>query len=168
MLFKKSVMTAAVFAIGSFAAMSANAETSTGTFDVELEVTKTCTVNSLTGTHKVDFTAYAAGATVQEATSSSAISVNCSNTTPYNIGLLGSGFLAIDGSATNKVAYSLLKAAGGTAWGNTGTEDVPGIGRGMATAQTNTHPIHVSLEAGATNNLVPGDYKDTITVNVSY
>ncbi|WP_188004076.1 spore coat U domain-containing protein [Psychrobacter sp. ANT_H59] len=161
-------MTAAVFAVGSFAVISsANAATDTGAFGVELAVTEICKVNSLTDTHKIDFGTFAAGATVTEA-SAAAISVNCSTGTGYNIGLLGSGSLSDGEVSPTTVAYKLLKDTGGAEWSNTGTADVPGTGRGMAAEQGNSHTVYASILPGAIDNLKAGTYTDTVNITVTY
>lgn len=167
MLFKKSVMTAAVFAVGSFAVMSANAATDTGTFDVKLDITEICKVTS-TAAQKIDFGSFAAGAAVTEGSSGTPISVNCSNGTVYNIGLLGTGFLTDTTEPLNKVAYSLLKSNGGTVWGNEITGEVGGTGTGMAANQAKTHSVFASVAANATDNLKKGSYTDTVDITVTY
>ncbi|WP_201595192.1 spore coat protein U domain-containing protein [Psychrobacter vallis] len=168
MTFNKKLLAATLVTAGGFAAISsANAATDSGAFDVELAVTATCSVTSVSGTQDIDFGSYAAGVDVTEASSSNPISVNCSNGTAYNIGLEGSGFLTDTVVPANQVAYSLLKTTGGDVWGNTATE-VGGSGTGMATDQAKTHTVFASLVAGSTNNLPVGIYKDNVTVTVTY
>lgn len=168
MTFNKTLLTATMLTLGGFAAMSANAagETKTGTFDVNLAITSICSVTSAKVDQDISFTTSASGVAVAEASSAAPILVKCSNLTPYNVGLLGTGFMT-DAVSTNKVAYSLLKTAGGAVWGNTGT-DVGGTGTGMGPDEAKPHTVFASLAAGATDNLAVGSYKDAVTVTVTY
>ncbi|MFZ2842973.1 spore coat U domain-containing protein [Psychrobacter sp.] len=165
MQFQKSLLTATLLAVISLTTIPANAETISGAFDVKLNIKKTCKVEAKKGTQDIDFGSYVAGTAGLTASSSAAIKVNCSKTTPYNIGLAGSGVMT-DTVSTNTVAYSLLKTAGGTVWGNTATE-VGGTGSGMATAQAKTHTVFAAV-TGLTDDLTPGNYLDTVAVTVTY
>ncbi|ABE75606.1 Csu type fimbrial protein [Psychrobacter cryohalolentis] len=172
MLFKKSVMTAAVFAVGSFAVMSANAAES-GTFDVNMTVTKTC--NVVAGS-TVGLGNTVAGTSDQSNLTSTPVKVNCSNTTPYklglttNTGIAGAGVMLGGVGGTEQISYEMFSNAGHTAlWGNNAVAEsenrVPGTGDGMATT-AKEHIVYI--KAGSTSNVSPSLYKDTITVNVSY
>ena len=165
MQFQKSLMTAALLTVGTLTAVSASAATVGGSFDVKLVITKTCKVEAAQGTQDIDFGSHVAGSAGLTASSSNAIKVSCSKTTPYNIGLAGSGVMT-DTASTNTVAYSLLKSVGGAIWGNTGTE-VGGTGTGMGTIQAKSHPVYAAV-TGLTDDLTPGSYKDTVTVTVTY
>ena len=168
MTFNKQLLTAAFLTVGGFAAMSSvNAATDAGAFDVTLDITSSCKVTSASGTQDIKFGSFAAGVNVSEASSSTPISVNCSNGTTYNIGLAGTGVLTDSAPPANTVAYQLLKTAGGDAWSNTG-EDVGGIGTGMAVDQAKEHTVYASLVAGSTDNLPVGTYTDTVNVTVTY
>lgn len=168
MKFNTTFLTAAVLALSGFAAMSgANAETTAGSFDINLQVEKTCKVTAAAA-QNIDFGKHSAGAEALEAYSSTPISINCSNGTAYNIGLEGSGFLADATVPANKVAYKLLKASGGEVWGNEATGEIGGTGSGMASTETKNHNVYASLAANATDNLPVGTYKDTVKVTVTY
>ncbi|MGO2386134.1 MAG: Csu type fimbrial protein [Psychrobacter sp.] len=168
MTFNKQLLTAAILtASGLFATSSANAATDTGAFDVKLDITSTCRVTSASGTQDINFGSFAAGVDVSEASTGTPISVNCSNGTTYNIGLAGTGVLTDTATPANTVAYQLLKTAGGEIWDNT-SEDVGGIGTGMAVDQAKEHTVYASLVAGSTNNLPVGTYTDTVNVTVTY
>lgn len=168
MTFNKTILTAALLTVGGLTAVSgANAATDTGTFDVKLDVTATCEVTSASGTQDINFGSFAAGADVTEGSSGTPISVNCSNGTPYNIGLLGTGVLSDSAVPVNTVPYQLLKAAGGEVWGNTETE-VGGAGTGMSVGEAKTHTVFASLASGSTNDLPKGTYTDTVNVTVTY
>ena len=89
MQFNKSLMTAALLAIGSLAAVSANAAT-TGSFNVKIKIISTCNVNADVGAQDIDFSNVVAGtpeATVGAVTSTTALSVQCSTGTPYIVTL---------------------------------------------------------------------------------
>lgn len=106
----------------------------------------------------------------------SVISVTCSKSTAYNVGLApstanggtanGTGnMISTTAPATNtdKVPYTLYQdAAYSTIWGNTaGTNTKLGTGTGAAQALT--------VYAKAPNvNFTPDSYADTVTVNVTY
>lgn len=167
MTFNKTLLTTTMLTLVGFAAVSANAATDTGTFDVKLDITEICKVTSTTA-QEIDFGSFAAGAAVTEGSSGTPISVNCSNGTVYNIGLSGTGFLTDTTDPLNKVAYSLLKATGGAVWGNEITGEVGGTGTGMAADQAKTHSVFASVAANATDNLKKGSYTDTVNITVTY
>lgn len=167
MTFTKKLLAVTLLTAGGFAAISsANAATDNGSFDVNLDVTEICEVTSASGTQDINLGSHAAGVNVAEASSTTDISVNCSNTTAYNIGLLGTGVLT-DIVSGDSVEYTLLKSAGGAVWGNTGTE-VGGTGTGMAANEAKLHKVFASLAPGSTNNLTAGSYTDTVAVTVTY
>lgn len=117
---------------------SANAAVATGTFNVTITILKACSVSAggsnNIGLGSVDSTAVNTSGTTN-------ITVTCSRTTPYYIGLLpssanggttsGSGSMASSAnSATNtdKVPYQLYSdAALSKAWGNTATTGSVGM-----------------------------------------
>ena len=168
MQINKNLFTATLLTAAGFAAVSANAAGSdTGGFDVNLEVTEICLVDSTAGVQDINFGSYAAGVDVTEASSATAISVNCSNTTTYNIGLLGSGLLT-DAESNDSVEYTLRKTAGGAIWGDTDTDRVGGTGTGMAASETKLHTVFASLAPGSTANLTAGNYTDNVVVTVTY
>ncbi|WP_244110156.1 Csu type fimbrial protein [Burkholderia ambifaria] len=100
----------------------------------------------------------------------STLSVTCSNTTPYNVGL--DAGLATGATVTSRamtitgasLLYSLFQDAGRTTnWGNTvGTDTVAGTGTGSAQTLT----VYGRVEAG--QFVTPGAYTDTITATVTY
>src|SRR5262249_28212807 len=100
----------------------------------------------------------------------STLQVQCTDTTPYNIGLnAGTGAGATVGvrkltSGGATINYSLYSDAGHTTvWGNTiSTDTVAASGNGSSQSYT----IFGRVPAQATP--VPGTYTDTITVTVTY
>jgi len=145
------------------ASRPALAATATTTFGVNATVQSTCLVSA---------TAMAFGTyTGAVATSTSAVSVTCTNTTPYNVGLsagLATGATVTTRSMTGPAAallgYALFSDSARTVnWGQTiGTDTVTGTGNGAAQA------ITVYGQAAASQYVAPGAYADTITATVTY
>jgi len=136
-------------------------------FDVTLTIIANCTIAAqplnFGSTQGVLATAVSVNTT---------LSVTCSNTTPYNIGLTagtGTGsttaarVMSGTGANTSTVAFNLYQAAGTTNWGNTqGTDTKSGTGSG--TAQTLT--VYGVVPAQSTPQ--PDTYKSTITATVYF
>ena len=173
MLFKKSVMTAAVFAVGSVAVMSANAAASnpaTTSFTTQTTVESICTIKAPTNITLDNVQAGKATTTMYKSTS---LTVNCSkgdaatiSLTPASSGTTdGLGYMVREGS-TEKVNYKLTTdAAGQTPWGAAlGNKVTTGLAEAYAT------DIITSIYLTMTNtaDVTPGTYNDTINVSVSY
>ncbi|WP_217590069.1 spore coat U domain-containing protein [Burkholderia sp. GbtcB21] len=138
------------------------AATTTGTMAVTAPVDATCQISAT----PLTFGAYAG--TQTDATST--LTITCSNTTPYNVGLdagltpgatVTSRAMSITGAS---LPYSLFQDAGRTTnWGNTvGTDTVAGTGSGSAQTLT----VYGRVAAG--QFVAPGAYTDTITATVTY
>jgi spore coat protein U-like protein len=146
----------------ALAPATAVAATAVGTMAVSATVTATCTV----ATAPLAFAAYTGVADPVTGT----ISVTCTNTTPYDIGLdqgLGTGATVTTRSmslAGASLGYGLFTDAAFTAnWNNTGTTDTAGlVGTGLPVV-TN---IFGQIPAGEL--VAPGAYTDTITATVTY
>jgi spore coat protein U-like protein len=151
------------FSIFVLASTSAGAATSTATFQVTATVPASCHISA----GALAFGTY----TGAQADATSAISVNCTNSTPYNVGL-DSGLAAGATVASRKMTgpggavlgYTLLRDAGrSTNWGNTvGTDTVGGTGNG------NDQSLTVYGRVAAGQSVAPGSYADTITATVTY
>ena len=139
--------------------------TTTSTFQSQITIAATCTILSTT---TLDFgTQGVLSANVDQ---TNTIQVQCTNTTPYNIGLdVGTGTGATvavrkmtSGGAT--INYSLYTDIGrATVWGNTiGTDTVASTGNGASQAFT----VYGRVPAQTTP--APATYTDTITVTVTY
>ena len=161
----KSALPVAVlgFLALGLAPMSAVAATATTTFAVTATVQATCVV-SATAMSFGTYTAAVANAT-------STVSVTCTNTTPYNVGLsagLATGATVttrkMTGPASALLGYALFSDAARTVnWGQTiGTDTVTGTGNGSAQALT----VYGQVVAG--QYVAPGSYTDTITATVTY
>jgi spore coat protein U-like protein len=103
--------------------------------------------------------------------STSTVSVTCTNTTPYNVGLsagvsTGATVLArkMTGPGSALLGYALFSdSARLVNWGQTiGTDTVTGTGNGSAQALT------VYGQLAASQYVAPGAYTDTITATVTY
>lgn len=165
---------ALLLAVASFAPLSAQAATysngtATATFLVSLTITSSCTVsaNALAFGSK--------GLLTTAATGSTTLSVTCSNTTPYNIGLnagTGTGSTAsarlltgtTTGNTTTTVSYKLMQdSALTTNWGTTqGTDTVAGTGTGSAQTVT----IYGQVPTQTTP--APDTYQSTVTATVYF
>jgi spore coat protein U-like protein len=150
-------------ALGLASRPAVAATTATTTFAVTATVQATCLVSA---------TAMAFGTyTGVLANSTSTVSVTCTNTTPYNVGLsagLATGATVtarkMTGPAAALLGYALFSdAARSVNWGQTiGTDTVTGIGNGSAQALT------VYGQTAAAQYVAPGAYADTITATVTY
>jgi len=167
----KSVLPAVVlgFLTLGLASTSAVAQTdpATTTFGVSAVVLKDCIVSATA----LQFGNYTGA--VNNATST--ITVTCTNTTGYTVGLsAGTGYQATvtnrlmsngtPGAGTPTLPYALYSNSGMTTnWGNTSaTNWVSGTGNGTAQAL----PVYGQVAAGL--YVTPGTYTDTITATVTY
>jgi spore coat protein U domain-containing protein, fimbrial subunit CupE1/2/3/6 len=137
--------------------------TATTTFAVTATIQATCVVSAT----PMAFGTY----TAVVATSTSTVSVTCTNTTPYNVGFnagLATGATVttrkMTGPAGALLGYVLTSdAAHAVNWGQTiGTDTVTGTGNGSAQVLT----VYGQVAAG--QYLAPGAYTDTITATITY
>ena len=152
-------------ALAAFACNGADASTATGSFNVQVTIASTCTVSNATA---LNFGTQ--GVLTSPVTQTSAITVICTNTTPFNIGLdqgvngtsVTNRLMKSGGGAT--INYALYSDAGMTSnWGQTiGTDTVTGTGTGSGQAYT----VYGRIPSQTTP--APAVYNDTITVTVSY
>jgi spore coat protein U-like protein len=159
--FLPAVAAALAFTVsGAFAAT-----TTTSTFQVRATITATCVILT---SPDIDFGSL--GVLSANAQQSSNIQVQCTNTTPYNIGLnagTGSGASVTTRKLSNGGAvinYSLYTDSAHTiVWGNTiGTDTVSATGSGAS----QSYPVYGLIPPQTTP--APGSYTDTITVTVTY
>ena len=148
------------------------ASATSSTFQVTLTIQKACTVTAGSSSN------IALGnqpATATNVLGNNTITVNCSKTTPYFVGLApsnanttGSGTLAGTGANTDQVPYKLSSTVGpsGTVWGNTATAIAVGNGvSGTGTGANQTITVYVTVPSA---NFTPDTYTDTVTINVNY
>lgn len=152
----------AVLALG-LASVPGFASTATTTFAVTATVQSTCIV-SATAMAFGTYTGVVANAT-------SVVTVTCTNTTPYNVGLnpgLATGATVttrkMTGPGAALLGYALYSdSARSVNWGQTvGTDTVTGTGNGSGQALT----VYGAVAAG--QYVAPGAYADTITATVTY
>lgn len=144
----------------------AYAATATGQFNVTITIQSNCVVQSAT-----DLAFGNAGVITANLDAQSTISVQCTNTTPYTVGInAGNGAGAtlaarkMTGPAAATVTYSVYRDAARTlVWGTTvGTDTVAGTGNG------NAQPITVYGRVPPQAAPAAGGYTDTLTVTVTY
>jgi spore coat protein U-like protein len=156
---------AAAFA-ATLGVTSAQAATATGQFNVQMTITAECRVASAN-----DLSFGSNGIWLANVDASSTFQVQCTNGTPYQIGLdLGGN---ADGStrrmkhstANEFVNYELYTDSGrSTVWGNTVDTDTLRSQTGSGSNQTLTVYGRVPVQPVST----PGAYSDLITITVTY
>jgi spore coat protein U-like protein len=156
----------ALLAFASFGDIgSVEATTSTATFTAQIVIQADCQVLSPT---TLDFGT--AGNLVANRDATSTFSVQCTNTTPYNIGL-NQGSTSGGTIATRKMAsggatvdYRMYSDSNrSTIWGNTVGTDVIGS---TGTGSTQSFTIYGRTPAQSTP--APGTYTDTVTITVNF
>ena len=150
-----------------FAAGSAVAATVTTTFNVKITITSQCLINSAS-----DMLFASTGVIASNVDQTSSISVTCTNTTPYTVGISagtnGGGTVITrkmkHATLADTVAYALFSdSARAVNWGDTsGTGWQSGIGNGTA------QPYTVYGRVAAQTTGAPGNYTDNVTVTVTY
>jgi spore coat protein U-like protein len=137
--------------------------TVTSHFNVQATVAKACNI----GATSMAFGVYSG----TQINSTSTISVACTSSTTYNVGLnAGTATGAtvtnrsMTGTGSSILAYSLFRDSAHTLnWGNTvGTDTVSGTGSGSVQSLT----VYGQIAAGLSAN--PGSYTDTITATITY
>jgi spore coat protein U-like protein len=171
---KRSFITLAAFAVFGQIVFTdpAMADSVSGTFQVTVTIQKACTVTAGAASNVALGTV---ASTSTNTLGNNTITVYCSKTTPYYIGLApsnsntaGSGVLSGTGGNTDQVPYQLSSTAGpsGTVWGNTATASSVGNGvSGTGTGASQTHTVYVTVPSA---NYTPDTYTDTVAVNVNY
>ena len=139
--------------------------TATGRMNVRMAIQAFCEVISATD---LDFGAATNLATVVD--QSSTVTIKCSNTTPYNVGInsgTGGGTVSarrMVGGGGEYITYGLYRdAARSQAWGDTvGSDTATGTGTGGN--QSFTVYGRVNSQTVPT----PGNYSDVVTVTITY
>lgn len=175
-MFMKNTLRGIAFTVlASVMASVHAANPATATFQVLITITKACTVTAGSASN---INLGSVAATAVNTTGSNTISVNCSKTTPYYVGLApsnantaGAGTMAsttAPATNTDKVPYQLTSTAGagGTIWGNTATSTA--VGNGVAGTGTGLAQSLTVYATAASANFTPDSYADTVTVNVNY
>ncbi len=164
--------TIAPIAAGILLALAGSAEAATRTapFTVSASVASNCLISAT----NLAFGPYTG---VAELTSTSGVTVRCTNGLGYTVRLSSGGGsygtrLLSDGG-TNTLQYNLYTSAANTSiWGDgaTGsTAAVTGTGSGLAAGSAVTHTVYGTLPDNGTNQAAPvGSYTDSITATVEY
>ncbi len=152
-------------AVLALTAPPAAASTATGTFTATITIQASCQVIS---TNTLSFGTQ--GILTANTDALATFAVQCTNTTPYNVGLNAGSTaggtvttrLMTSGSAT--VSYKMYSDASRTTnWGNTvGTDTVSGTGNGAQQTLTVYGRVPVQTTPA------PATYNDTVTVTVTY
>lgn len=147
------------------------ASSGTFAFTVSASVVKSCTVGAGVSSN---INLGTVPSTATNIAGTNTISVSCTSTTPYYIGLTpsnasttGAGTMSGTGGNTDKVPYQLYSNAGlSTPWGNTGTYATPSNGvSGSGTGSAQSIPVYAKAPSA---DYTPDSYSDTVTVNVNY
>jgi spore coat protein U-like protein len=164
--FALSAVVAAVLPALSSAAVYSNGS-KTASFDVTMKIVADCTIAA----NGFDF-GQSQGVLATAVSTTSNISVTCTNTTPYNVGLnagTGTGsngttrYMSGTGANTGSIRFNLYQSAGATPWGNSqGTDTMAGTGNGAVQTLT----VYGEIPAQATP--APDAYKSTITATVYF
>ncbi|MCI0466362.1 MAG: spore coat U domain-containing protein [Beijerinckiaceae bacterium] len=144
---------------------AAEAATTTATFQSQITIVADCQIPT---TNTLNFGSN--GALLANVDATTTFSVQCTNTTPYDIGLnqgttaggTTATRLMTSGSAT--VSYQMFSDAARTVnWGNTvGTDTVAATGNGAAQSYT------IFGRVPAQTTPAPGLYTDTVTITVTF
>lgn len=150
----------------AFLLSPAAAATATGQFQVSLTLQAECRLTSQSAL------AFGTSGVIQSAiTATSTIGVQCTNTTPYNVGLdagISSGATIttrkMSGGAGAAVSYQLYSDSARTqVWGNTvSSNTIAGTGNGAVQTLT----VYGSVPAQ--NTPAAGNYTDTVQITVTY
>lgn len=141
----------------------AQAATATTTFSVTATMMANCTISAT----NLAFGSY----TTALVDATSTISVTCTKSTTYNVGLNAGASTGatvttrkMTGPGGDTLAYGLYQDSAHTInWGNTvGTDTVSGTGNGSAQTLT----VYGEVPAG--QFVTPGAYTDTITATITY
>lgn len=142
------------------------AQTTTANFTVQITIAGSCQMNSASN---MDFGSHGVLNANSDATST--VTVQCTNTTPFNVGLTAGGGTGatvtnrlMTGAGGATVGYSLYQtAARDTVWGNTtGTNTFSANGTGAP------QPLTVYGRVPPQNTPAPGVYTDTVTATITY
>lgn len=163
----RKLLLTAVACVSAAVMPASMADTVTATFTITITIQGACTVNA---GPQVNFGTVPSTATANQYQTNT-LSVICSNTLPYNVGLLGTntgasangtGYMVI---SNDQVPYELFQdSAHTTPWGNTvGTNTVAATGSGLP----QSYSVYAQV-LGTDLNHQPGTYSDIVTVTVTY
>lgn len=167
-----SYNSASIFGGGSYPSSCGTTQSGSFPFTVSATVIKQCTVSAGAASN---INLGSVPSTATNITGNNSISVSCTSTTPYYIGLspnstgstTGAGKMSGTGGNTDKVPYQLHSvSAAGPIWGNTANSTSVGNGvAGTGTGSAQAIPVYAKAPSA---NYKPDSYSDTVTVNVNY
>jgi spore coat protein U-like protein len=141
--------------------------TVSGSLPVSMTITSECKLQSISSS--LQFGSHGVLDSVVDA--QAALGVQCTNTTPFNVGLspgAGSGATVANrlmtGTASATVGYSVYRDAGHTqVWGVTsGTDTLASTGTGAV------QNFNIYGEVSVQSTPAPGSYTDTLAVTITY
>lgn len=169
------LLSTAAMAAGLVMSSTALAQsTATGTLNAKIVITSNC---AIVGTSTdLDFASHVSTETAAANASNGGFTVNCTNLTPYKIGLQssasgsttdGKGLLkSADSAVTQTIGYQLYQdSAFGTAWGNSPTTS-PNIKAGTGTGATQAYVVYGKTTS--TLNVPASTYSDVVNISVYY
>ena len=164
----KTALRSVLFSILTLAIATANAATSTTTFQVTATVSAGCIVSATNH----DFGIYTSSSLADNINGSNAVTATCTLAVPYSIGLdvgIGTGATATSRKmtrtgGTEMLDYSLYQSAGRlVVLGNTlGVDVITGLGTGLAIDHT------VFGKIPANQNVPAGNYADMVTATITF
>jgi spore coat protein U-like protein len=148
--------------------MAAQAASKTATFDVSMKIVADCTISAAA----LDF-GQNRGLLTSTVSANSNLTVTCTNTTPYTVGLdagTGTGssgtsrYMNGTNGNTATVPFNLYRTQGAGLWGNTqGTDTMSGTGTGAAQTLTVYGEVPAQAQTPA-----PDTYKSTVTATIYF
>lgn len=174
MMFKKTLLAAAVFALGgiAFTTQAATVSPATANFQVKMTILASCAVTAGSASDIQIGAAAGVDSNSGSNNGTSNINVQCSDGTPYYVGLAPSnsdttGAGIMSGTSGDDVPYQLRSVSvTGPVWGNTATSTDVGNGvNGTGDGTAQSIPVFAVAPSA---NFKPGDYTDVVTVNVNF
>lgn len=170
MMRKKILIAAAATVLAAASSAAGATSTTTATFTVSIQLVSTCTI----GANNLSF-GTGVGLLTSAINDNTTLSVTCSNSVPYNVGLdagtvtsstVASRLMAgtASGNTSSTIGFQLYSNTGeSTVWGNTvGTNTVTGTGTGSSQSYT------VYGQVPAQSTPTPDTYQTTVTATVTY
>jgi spore coat protein U-like protein len=166
----KSLVKSSLLALATGAISIAHAATDSTTFQVKLTISETCDIHTVAATD-VDFGTQARQSAAVNISRTGSLTVNCSPSTPYSIGLDGGsngsatpapGERKMKSAAAVFVPYDLYQDAALTQfWGNASGTWISGTGTGA----NQVYSVYGQIK---NLNFQAGTYVDTVKATVTY
>lgn len=159
-LLGSAALSTGAFAGGTYTATNPDS----ATFTVGLTIVDECTI----ATQNIDFGE--AGIISTQLTAGGNITIECTHSTPYQVGLSGGASGDTDDRTmsagdTDVIHYNLFSDSGyGSIWGE--EQGVDTVDSASATGANEILPVYAKIDSH--QNVAPGDYSDTITATIWY